>query len=157
MPLLLQSLAIDPNKSTDDGDMRSVVLAMQKKMLYALSALTEANEKAQLLFLNNNGVGLVAKIIGAPDRPVGLQHKALQLALHYLLECEAAVDAIDLIALQLPDCASVYDPVLRPTIHLMNATWFDDPDLDNDFKAESMRKLSLLLRALQLATPRDEL
>ncbi|CAK4086174.1 unnamed protein product [Aphanomyces euteiches] len=177
MPLILNSLSIVPNEED-----RASVLAMQKKMLYALSALVQANTKAQSLFARNDGVVILSNLLKASDTP--LQHKIIVLAQHLLsgydiLEraeaeahplhaiqqnlrsqafCELTlgfihssarsirhyVDAVDLMLLQVPHCTSLFATTLRPTITSLNQTWFEDSDLDNEFKAESMRKLTRL-------------
>ncbi|RHZ14619.1 hypothetical protein DYB31_012753 [Aphanomyces astaci] len=86
MPNVLHSLVVDPH----EGDQADTVYAMQRKMLYALSALTQANDKAQALLLRNDGVHILANIMQDARRPSTLRHKALQLALHLVLEARTA-------------------------------------------------------------------
>ncbi|OQS06168.1 hypothetical protein THRCLA_20425 [Thraustotheca clavata] len=57
---------------------------MQRKALYALSALLQHNTKCQSVFVQNEGVTILTKLAGATMAPTPLRLKAL-LALHHLL------------------------------------------------------------------------
>ncbi|KAF0697500.1 Aste57867_11810 [Aphanomyces stellatus] len=83
LPPILKALAAVPT-AVDDN--RASVFAMQKKMLYALSSLLPAHEKAQRIFLRNDGLAILTQLLEHADVPPSIQHKTLVLARHLLLE-----------------------------------------------------------------------
>ncbi|OQR98635.1 hypothetical protein ACHHYP_08360 [Achlya hypogyna] len=78
LPYLLHALA-PPSATPPAG-----FYAMQRKALYALTALLQAHEAAQAVFARNGGVDVVASVAADVGAPTGLRLKAV-LGLHHLI------------------------------------------------------------------------
>ncbi|DBA02354.1 TPA: hypothetical protein N0F65_007173 [Lagenidium giganteum] len=94
IPKLLDSLELSVNDAQDSGD----VLEVKKKALYALSSLIRFNDRGQRLFLQNNGVEILAGLF-TPEHFARLQLKAALLVHDLLLESHGAVESSDQSAL----------------------------------------------------------
>ncbi|KDO27272.1 hypothetical protein SPRG_07521 [Saprolegnia parasitica CBS 223.65] len=118
VPHLLQSLAMPISDKA--------VVAMQRKALYALSALLQSNAKCQAVLLAQDGVRILNALAANANAPLQLRLKAV-LVLHHLLaehaadpsraaDVHAAVHATD--AYCAATAALLTDPTLTPKLGL---------------------------------------